>query len=300
MEFLFIFCVGWVLSHALNEKANEYSAAQEAHRDKYLARLNRDHPSWDRSRRERYLRNAARRNAGGHFAYLLRHGWSSTFNDFGEGWKKAKDAHEEWRKDHPKGGEKPSRWATFKAGWKDRWDRRPKDEEPRNTNEPTPTPDPEPTKTPPPPEQPEQAPETEPWLTDEEAADAEIYPWPAQNPANTTTPGNNAGSTNGAPVPATINAGEATNLDDVRRNSASFVNTLNQVHAAADQLLADTLRFASKDRESRARLERGLEAINNAMAEFGGMPQSLKKHQEGEEYANSAHSVDDINALRSS
>jgi hypothetical protein len=126
MDLIIIFAIGWVASHAFGEKRDEYSASQDAHREKYLAKLKNNHPSWGRARQERYLHNAARRNALGHFAYLLRHGWSSTFNDFGDGWKKAKAAHEEWKSGNPKDGKKLSRWATFKAGWKDSLDRRPK------------------------------------------------------------------------------------------------------------------------------------------------------------------------------
>jgi hypothetical protein len=291
MSYAFIFCVGWVVSHAFGEKRDEYSASQEAHRDKYLAKLDRNHPSWGRARREKYLRNAAGRNTLGHFAYLLRHGWSSTFNDFGEGWKRAKEAHEEWRAENPKG--RPGRWRTFKAGWKDRWSRRPKADEAKAAPEPTPSPEPPPT-----PEPADDAPKaTKSWLNEDEARSAQILPWP-----NTPAPGDKAGSTNGEPVNNTMTSttGEAHNLDDVRRNSAAFVIDVTKVLFAADQLLADTMRFASKDRESIALLQQNIEGLNNVIAGFSKMPASLSKHAPGEEYASQQHSVDNIDALRSS
>jgi hypothetical protein len=352
-----IFAIGWVMSHAFSEKRDEYGASQEAHREKYLTKLDKHHPSWGRARRERYLNNAARRNALGHFAYLLRHGWSSTFNDFAHGWKNAKTAHEEWKAEHPK--DRPSRWQTLKNGWNDNGQRRREAAEAAAAEREAKADD-----TPPEPTIPagrdvtaeveagvtrehderllaakegayrqmleafpkvrddlteeELAehmrnrkklegdikqlrsklglPPVNSWLDEDEARDARIYPWPT-----TQTPGDSTGSTNGAHVTTlTISAGEATNLDDVRRNAASFVETLRQVNSAADQLLADTMRFASKDVETRAHIERGLEGLLNVLAEFRAIPTSLQKHQPGEEYAQTSHAVDDINALRPS
>jgi hypothetical protein len=334
MEIVIIFCVGWVMSHAFGEKRDEYEHAQDAHREKYMRKLADKHPNWSKTRQARYLQNAARRNALGHIAYLFRHGWSSTFNDIVHGWNNAKAAHEEWKAERPKDGKEPSPWQTFKAGWKDKSRRREeaaveREKQASRVPDSVPTPKPKLAKrckwcgneiasgqdnevvlqglplavcpacykrhnldkqhasdkqT------------ADPQPTGEEAGDAKVYSWPSNNQ----TSGNTAGPTNGAPVTTTITAGEAGSIEDVRQNSAGFVQTLQQVHAAADQLLADALRFASKDRESLAILENGIEQLNNVIATFGRMPASLGKHIDGEEYAQRAHSVDDINALRTS
>jgi hypothetical protein len=357
MEIAFIFAIGWVASHVFGEKRDEYAASQEGHRGKYLQKLRSDHPSWNHSRQEKYLRNATRRNALGHFAYLLRHGWSSTFNDFGDGWKKAKDAHEEWKSEHPK--DKPGRWQMLKAGWAD-GDRQRKEaaaaaEREAQAIDTTPDPAPEPRWTAAPDVVPDRdreydermlaakeasrrlmlesfpkirdeltedeltehmrnrrrlesditnlrqrlgKPDAGPWLTDEESRNARIYPWPN---STTETSGDSAGPTNGAPMTTqTATSGEAHNLEDVRRNSAALVQGLQQYRNQAEQLLADTMRFASNDREAIAILQQNIEGLDNVIAGFGRMPTVLNKHQTGEEYASTSHAVNDINALKTS
>lgn len=354
MELAFIFCIGWVVSHAFGEKRDEYSASQEGHRDKYLAKLGRSHPSWGHARRERYLHNAARRNAAGHWAYLLRHGWSSTFNDFAHGWNNAKTAHGEWKAERPE--DRPSPWRMLKSGWNDN-SRRRKEEVAAAAREVQTVDTPPATDTEPiwtavdvMPERDREydermlaakeeahrlmlesfpkvrdeltedelaehmrnrrrlesdianlrqilgKPAADPWLDEDEARNARIYPWPT-----TDTPGETAGSTNGAPMTTqTATAAEAHSVDDVRRNSAAFVQGLQTYRNQAEQLLADTMRFAGNDRESIALLQQSIEALDGAIAGFGRMPTSLNKHVDGEEYASRGHAVNDINALKTS
>ena len=285
MDILFIFAIGWVMSHAFSEKRDEYSAAQEGNREKYLAKLTNDHPSWGHARRERYLQNAARRNALGHFAYLLRHGWSSTFNDFHHGWKKAKAAHEEWKNEHPKGEKKPGWWATFKAGWKDSLARRPKatgyyEARPELTPE---TPDPEPAKGHPQPKQPEPA--TDPWLTDEEARDAKVYPWPNET-ADTQPSGDPAGTTNGStPV-------EAPNLDAARAALNVKAAAYRTDASGNEQLTADMIAGGmDADQDTMNHIAAMNEALATAAAHAEAANAGLGKHQSGQEYANSGHAA---------
>jgi hypothetical protein len=122
MEVMLLFAAGWLMSHAFGEKRDEYERSQDAHRAQYMQRLAKKHPNWSTARQNRYLQNAARRNALGHFAYLLRHGWSATFNDFVHGWNHAKTAHEEWKAEHP--NDRPGRRQMFKLGWRDNARRR--------------------------------------------------------------------------------------------------------------------------------------------------------------------------------
>jgi hypothetical protein len=293
MELVFIFAVGWVASHVFAEKSAEYSASQEAHRDKYLSRLHNEHPSWSRARKERYLQNAARRNAFGHFAYLLRHGWSSTFSDIGDGWKKAKAAHEEWSKENPRDGERPSRWRTLKAGWKDRWDRRPKasgyyearpDLTPDKTDAATggtKGPDDTPPDGPGKPDA-EQAGETQ-------KGDAEVVPIrptktdPTCNAAQ--TPGDNAGSTNGSTAVEYNFDASKTVVGQIGEDAIAKASTLEQVSADA---MAGGL---SADNESMSHLAGLQEALSNVTALSSAFVSSLDKHQGGKEYADSGHAA---------
>lgn len=296
MEIAFIFCVGWVLSQAFGEKRDEYSASQDAHREKYLAKLKNNHPSWGRARKERYLLNAARRNAAGHWAYLLRHGWSSTFNDIGDGWKNAKVAHEEWKNEHPKDGKKPGWLATLKAGWKDSMARRPKatgyyEPRPELTPEPTPNPEPDPPKGKPstdtdtPADQPKT---TDPWLDEDQARNARVYPWP-----NTSTPGGSAGPTNGSTaVEYNFDASKAA-IGNIGNGVAGFSSTVEQIQADA---IAGGL---NADTEAMTILSNLQEAIHNVMSLATAYVDNANKHQSGQEYANTGHAAN-TDYLRSS
>jgi hypothetical protein len=296
MELLILFAIGWAASHAFSEKRDEYSASQEAHRQKYLAKLKNDHPSWSPARSGRYLQNAARRNALGHFAYLLRHGWSSTFNDFGEGWRKAKSAHEEWKEGHPKGGKKPGWLATLKAGWKDSMTRRPKatgyhEPRPELTPEPTPNPEPDPPKGKPSSDSSGQADEpakTSPWLDENAAKDAQILPWP-----NTSTPGGNAGPTNGSTAVEYNFDGSKTTIRSIGQSVASYASTVEQIQADA---IAGGL---NADTQAMTLLSSLQEAIQNVMSLASAYVDNANKHQSGQEYANTGHAAN-TDYLRSS
>lgn len=298
MELALIFAVGWVASHVFGEKRDEYSASQEKHRDKYLAKLDRNHPSWGRARREQYLRNAARRNALGHFAYLMRHGWSSTFNDFGEGWKKAKDAHEEWKNEHPKDGKKPGPWATFKAGWKDHWAKRPKstgyyEARPELSPKPVQNPEPDPPKNKPaadtdaPADEPEK---TGPWLTDDEARNAKVYPWPTAS-----TLGNSAGQTNRSTTVSTefnFDASQAI-FNNIAQVNTGFASQLEQIEA--DAIAGGMI----ADKDYMILLSSLQEYIRGAIAQVNALGASANRHASGQEYANSGHAAN-TDYLRSS
>lgn len=299
MEVAIIFAIGWVASHAFSEKRDEYSASQEAHREKYLAKLRQNHPSWGHARRERYLNNAARRNALGHFAYLLRHGWSSTFNDFGDGWKKAKAAHEEWKAERDKNGEKKPGWlATFKAGWKNRWGRRAKatgyyearpDLTPDGSKPSSDVDISKPDGTPPGGGggQPEPATGTQPSgpTTADGASDAQVV---QLRPANNTTqaPGNTAGPTNGSTaVEYNLDASKA-EINGIGEYVGSKVSVIEQIIAdamAGDNMTADT--------ESMKHLANLQEALSNVRAHANAFVDSVNKHAAGQEYANTGHAA---------
>lgn len=307
MEILLIFCVGWVMSHAFGEKRDEYEHAQDAHREKYMKRLAEKHPSWSKTRQARYLQNASRRNALGHLAYLLRHGWSSTFNDFAHGWDKAKAAHEEWKAEHPKGDKKPGWWATFKAGWNDKSRRREEAAVEREKQAPR-VPDPAPT---PKPEKVQRCewcgseisegnvrevvlhglpctvcpacykPHDPRQQTDKEASDAKVYPWPS----NDQTSGNTAGSTNGSTtVEYNLDASKAA-INEIGAYGASKVSVIEQI--IADAIAGDM----NADPEAMSHLASLQEALSNLTAHANAYVDSLNKHASGQEYANTGHAA---------
>ncbi|GAA4626789.1 hypothetical protein GCM10023196_036470 [Actinoallomurus vinaceus] len=310
MDFVIVFCIGWVLRHAFDEKTDEYRHSQEAQRERYLAQLSKRHPTWDGERKERYLKNAARRQAAGHFAYLLRHGWWSTGADIVQGWEAAKAEHEQWREEHPK-GDKPSRWRTFQAGWKRAKETRPetpkRPEQPRMP-EPSTTlkPDPAPTAERPSPEptpatSDDQAVpvsgKTHRWLSDEEARDAEVLPRPSQAdfPEHATTPGAPAGPTNGSstPMEAPKLVAARAAVNQVRAQVATLAAGLEQVKADA------MVGGLASDSESMATLVRLEETLNTAVAHANAfVTGSTARHQDGEEYANREHAVTNIDYLK--
>lgn len=295
MEIMFLFAAGWVLSHVFGEKRDEYEHAQDAHREKYMKRLGEKHPNWSQARRARYLQNAARRNALGHFAYLLRHGWSSTFNDFTHGWDKAKQAHKEWKAEHPKDGSKPSRWETFKAGWRTnkatRGAEKAKQQQAATTSKPTPKPTPDPDDgkpaVPQQREEPNPTPKDGPWLTDEQARDADILPWPSGKsaPANP-TPGNNAGSTNGSTtVEYNFDASKAV-IAQMGVDATAKLSVIEQI--IADVMAAGDLK---SDTETMSHLASLQEALSNVHAHAHAFIGSVNKHAAGQEYANTGHAA---------
>lgn len=285
MELMVIFAIGWVASHAFSEKRDEYSASQEAHREKYLRKLDKQHPSWGRARREQYLRNAARRNALGHFAYLLRHGWSSTFNDFHHGWKQAKEAHEEWKTERSESEKKPGNWATFKAGWKERWAQRPQVTGYYTKPEPSLTPEPDPT---PPPAA------TAPTSDSPVPAPAS----PAAKPAESSKPdaqiiqmsgkktsGDTAGSTNRS---TTVEF----NYDRTRAEMNRISEFVTSKLSVLEQIIADAIAGdLNQDTETMAHLASLQEALSNSRVQATAVAASMTKHTSGQEYANTGHAA---------
>ena len=288
MEIMVIFAMGWVMSHAFGEKRDEYEHAQDAHREKYMRRLADKHPSWSKARQARYLQNATRRNAAGHLAYLLRHGWSSTFNDFVHGWDKAKAAHEEWKAEHPKGEKKPGWWATLKAGWgtqkKTRDAEKAKKAETQTPPEP-PTPPtggiPDPRPVP----EPEKTPDHDLWPGDE---DAKVLPWQPRNRTNPNpkqTPGDKAGSTNGSTT-------MEYNLDASKAAISEIGNYTNSKISMIEQIIADAIAGdMNKDPESMSHLANLQEALSNVTAHANAFVDGLNKHSGGQEYANTGHAA---------
>lgn len=297
MELALIFAVGWVSSHVFGEKRDEYEHSQDSHRDKYMRRLAAKHPHWSKARQSRYLQNAARRNAAGHLAYLFRHGWSSTFNDFVDGWKKAKDAHEEWKAEHPK--DKPSRWQTLKAGWGDQAKRRQKttaDRTPKSAY----VPDPEkPTPPKPTTDETDRTGGTEsaddsatgPQLTDDLTRSAQIYTWPGTRAG---APINPAGSTNRSTT-------MEFNFDRTRTEMNGINEFTTRTLSVVEQIIADAMagENLSRDTETMGHLASLQEALSNASAQATAVAASMTKHASGQEYANTGTAAN-TDYLRSS
>jgi hypothetical protein len=105
MGFLILIGIGWALGFMFEGKAAEYRAAQGQYRKQLNRKLKQQHPSWDKSRRARSLWWGARRNAAGHFAYQLRHGWSPAVADIRDGFSAARSQHQEWLQRRKDSGE---------------------------------------------------------------------------------------------------------------------------------------------------------------------------------------------------
>jgi len=118
MGLLLLVAIGWALCHIFEGKAAEYRTAQDRYRKQLNKELKSRHPSWDKSRRARALWWGARRNALGHFAYQLRHGWSPTVADMRDGFVAAKKQHQEWQERRAATGEPvPPLRNAIRAGW---------------------------------------------------------------------------------------------------------------------------------------------------------------------------------------
>lgn len=118
MGFLILIGVGWALGFMFEGKASEYRAAQGQYRKQLNKKLKQQHPSWDKSRRARSLWWGARRNAAGHFAYQLRHGWSPAVADIRDGFSAARQQHAEWLQRRSESGEPmPSLRNAIRVGW---------------------------------------------------------------------------------------------------------------------------------------------------------------------------------------
>ena len=290
MGLLIIFAVGWVMCHISEGRTAEYRESQKAHRKKALKDLKRKHPSWDRERRERSLKNAARRNAVGHLAYQFRHGWIPAWQDFRHGYRTAREGHEEWRREHPDEAAMAGWWATFKAGLR----------RARRKVGGGPKPDPDPTSP--------STGGTEPAVdTPRPSTPSPDEPIPLRRPRRpggaSTRTGRSAGPTDRREPMTTpsSSSGEARNLDGIRGAAADFNGTLAGTASGAETLAASAMSMGlDKDPETMAHIAAGQEALNTAMAHFGSLPGSLAKHAGGEEYAGSGHAVSDIDALKSS
>ncbi|MCU1657071.1 MAG: hypothetical protein JWO57_1727 [Pseudonocardiales bacterium] len=118
MGFLILIGIGWALGFMFEGKAAEYRGAQAQYRKQLNRKLKQQHPSWDKSRRARSLWWGARRNAAGHFAYQLRHGWSPAVADIRDGFSSARQQHAEWSQRRAEGGEPmPSLGNGIRYGW---------------------------------------------------------------------------------------------------------------------------------------------------------------------------------------
>ncbi|MCW2900887.1 MAG: hypothetical protein JWO67_3152 [Streptosporangiaceae bacterium] len=118
MGFLILIGIGWAVGYMFEGKAAEYRAAQGQYRKQLNRRLRQQHPSWDKSRRARSLWWGARRNAAGHFAYQLRHGWSPAVADIRDGFSAARNQHQEWLQRRQDSGEPiPGLRNAIRAGW---------------------------------------------------------------------------------------------------------------------------------------------------------------------------------------
>lgn len=321
----FVFALGWVASHAFGEKRDEYEHAQDAHREKYMNRLAQKHPHWSKARQARYLQNAARRNAAGHLAYLLRHGWSSTFNDFTHGWKTAKAAHEEWKAERAANGESPSPLQALKAGWRRNKATREAEKAKAAPIEPSPAPT--------------SAPAPDPhWrekhdlenkyqryaelrrrsgsdLTpaqlvsevdvDRDKAEELAQSWndrfqhenpePAGTDADakvlpitgraTKAPGNTAGSTNGSTTVEYSLDASKAAISEIGEYNGAKISVIEQIIADA---IAGNL---SADTESMSHLANLQEALANVRAHANAFVDSVTKHAAGQEYANTGHAA---------
>jgi hypothetical protein len=118
MGFLILIGIGWAVGYMFEGKAAEYRAAQGEYRKQLNKKLKSQHPSWDKSRRARSLWWGARRNAAGHFAYQLRHGWSPAVADIRDGFSAARAQHQEWLQRRQDNGEPlPSLRNAIRVGW---------------------------------------------------------------------------------------------------------------------------------------------------------------------------------------
>lgn len=286
MGLLIIFAVGWVLCHVAEGRTAEFRESQRAHRKETLKDLKRKHPAWDRNRRERSLKNAARRNAGGHLAYQVRHGWFPAFADLRDGYRTARDGHEEWRSRRDAGQDTRG---AFRAGWWDALKRKRAEREAKNADrrgpddDPAPTdgrdPEPAPKATPPPsPSEPAPAPpEPAPAAKTGDHPDAEVIPIKS---------GTASGSTDGGtPV-------EAPNLDAAKTVVGDVGIWANIKALGLEQVAADAMAGGlGADSESMRLLANCQEALNSASGFAGAFVASTAKHAPGQEYADSGHAA---------
>lgn len=118
MGFLILIGIGWALGFMFEGKAAEYRTAQSQYRKQLNKKLKSQHPGWDKSRRARSLWWGARRNAAGHFAYQIRHGWSPAVADIRDGFSAARRQHQEWLRRREENGEPlPSLGNAIREGW---------------------------------------------------------------------------------------------------------------------------------------------------------------------------------------
>lgn len=289
MPFLVIFVIGWVMCHISEGRTAEFRASQKAHRKAALKDLKRKHPTWDRERRERSLKNSARRNAAGHLAYQLRHGWFPTFADLRDGYRTARDGHDQWRGRRADGqGTRNPFW----AGWRGAHDRKKAEREAAEKDgrgpddDPTPTPgrDPEPepaakTTPPPAPSNPAPAPpEPSPAAQADDRPDAEVIPIKSS--------GNASGSTNGG------TAVEAPSLDAAKAALADVGQWASTKSSGLEQVAADAMAGGlGADGESMKLLANCQEALNSAAGFASAFVASTAKHAPGQEYADSGHAA---------
>lgn len=116
MDLLFVaFAAAWLMRGVWDGKVADVRGDEKA----VNARLERHHPKWDENRRKNFAHFAANRQGLGKVAYQLRHGWSESAADVGDGWRSAKRAHQDWLKDREHDGvtRRPTLREWWQAGW---------------------------------------------------------------------------------------------------------------------------------------------------------------------------------------
>lgn len=110
-----IFTAAFATRHVVDGKAVDFHDAQQQRREQ----IARQHPGWSAGRIEAAQKWGARRNAIGHLAYQLRHGWFPALRDLRDGFRNARAAHDAWLEER---GEtrpgRPSLIEAIAAGWK--------------------------------------------------------------------------------------------------------------------------------------------------------------------------------------
>lgn len=120
MDLVIAFVAAWVIRHMWEGKVDDLNASQKARQKQ----INQAHPNWSKDRRQRAVKNAARRNAAGWVAYQLRHGWIPTIGDVADGYRAAKLGHAEWLAQRPEGGGcMDGFWMSLKAAVQAGWSR---------------------------------------------------------------------------------------------------------------------------------------------------------------------------------
>lgn len=285
-----MFAVAWLIGQFSSDKTDEFQRSQGHVRRQVNAR----HPHATRERRDRMVRNAARRNTVGFAAYQVRHGWPDLWSAVHTGWADARDSHEEWRSRREEAGEgRPRARDAARAGWRGGWrgrragaddfdrldDFEPQAERgPDRTYEPLPAPD-------------EQNPEPQPSDPGDGPKGGGGQPTPGTDEVVTPfrqrdSTRTSASDSRGAPTMTT--SGEAPGYtaahgvtDSVTQAATGLASTLEQYEA---DLMAGG---ATRDPQVAATLAQMREHTNALMAALSAHKAALTSHESGHEYATS-------------